>query len=112
VPRLQPIAADGDVRSWPHDAPRRDAGKFFGALESGGERVPIRAGRAAHDVPAKLVVSMANGTLPGPLIGHRPFHRKETLIVVGEDDEKRRGLVHADSPSAALAATSAIGANR
>jgi hypothetical protein len=75
----------------PHDAPRRNAGKFFDALEFGGERVSIRASWAAHDAPAELVANMASGILPGLAIGHRAFDGKEPLIVVGDDEEKRCG---------------------
>jgi hypothetical protein len=60
----------------PHDAPRRNTGKFSGALKFGGERVSIRAGRTAHDAPAELVASLASGILPGPVIGHRPSTEK------------------------------------
>jgi hypothetical protein len=34
--------------AWPHDALRRNTGKFFGAVEFEGECVSIRAGWAAH----------------------------------------------------------------
>jgi hypothetical protein len=74
----------------PHDAPRRNAGKFFGAVEFSGERVSVRAGRAAHDVPAELVACMARGILPKLIVGHRAFDGKEPLIVVGNDEEERR----------------------
>jgi hypothetical protein len=77
----------------PHDAPRRNTGKFFGALEFGDERVSIRAGWAAHDAPAELVANMASGILPGLVVGHRTFNGKEPLIVVGDDEEKRCGRV-------------------
>ena len=83
----------GNSLAWSYDAPRRNTGKFFGALEFGGERISIRAGWAAHDAPAKLVASMARGILPGPVIGHRPFDAKEPLIVVDDDKEERRGGV-------------------
>lgn len=60
-------------------ASRRNAGKFFRALKFCGERVPARTDWAAHDAPTKLVVSMANGILPGSIIGHRSFNAKEPL---------------------------------
>jgi hypothetical protein len=69
---------------WPQDAPRRNAGKFSGALEFGGERVAIRASRAAHDAPAELVASTASGIDPRAVVGHRPFDGKEPLIMVGD----------------------------
>jgi hypothetical protein len=47
---------------------------------------------AAYDARAKLVASMASGVLPGPIIGHRPFDAKEPLIVIGNDEEERRGI--------------------
>ena len=68
------------THSKPHDAPRRDTGKFFGAMEFEGECVSIRAGGAAHDTQAKLVASMASGILPGPIVGHRPFDPKEPFL--------------------------------
>jgi hypothetical protein len=55
--------------AWPHDAPRRNTGKLFGAVEFEGECVSIRAGWAAHDAPAKLVASMASGIV----VSHRAF---------------------------------------
>jgi hypothetical protein len=75
----------------PHDAPRRNASKFFGALEFGGECVSIRAGGAAHDTPAKLVPSVARGIVPGPVVGNRALDRKEPLIVIGDDEEESPG---------------------
>jgi hypothetical protein len=36
---------------------------------------------------------MANGILPGSIIGHRSFDAKEPLIVVGDDEEEGRGLL-------------------
>ena len=57
-----------------------------------GKCIPIRAGRPAHNARAKLVASMARGILPGPVIGHWPSDAKEPLIVVGDDEEERRGL--------------------
>jgi hypothetical protein len=77
----------------PHDASRRNTGKLSGALEFGDESVSIRAGRAAHDAPAELVASMASGILPGLIVGYRAFDGKEPLIVVGDDEEERRGGV-------------------
>jgi hypothetical protein len=53
----------------PHDAPRRNTGKFFGTLEFGDERVSIRAARAAHQAPVELVARTASGILPGLVIG-------------------------------------------
>jgi hypothetical protein len=77
----------------PQDASRRNAGKFFRALKFCGERVSVRTDWAAHDAPTKLVVSMANGILPGSIIGHRSFNAKEPLIVVGDDEEEGCGLL-------------------
>jgi hypothetical protein len=76
----------------PHDAPRRNAGKLLGTLEFDGECASIRADRATHDLPVKLIASMASGILPGPVVGHRSFNGKESLIVIGNDEEERRGL--------------------
>jgi hypothetical protein len=93
--------------AWPQNAPRRNAGKFSGALEFGGERVSIRA---AHDASAELVASMASRVLPGPVIGHRPFDRKEPLIVVSDDEEERCGLFGHGRPRAFFQAATKPGA--
>jgi hypothetical protein len=76
----------------PEDAPWRNTGKFFGAMEFDGECVSIRAGWAAHDAPEELVASMARGIGPGPVIGHRAFDAKASLIVIGDDEEERPWL--------------------
>jgi hypothetical protein len=96
--------------AWPHDAPRRNTGKFFGTLEFSGKCVPIRAGRPEHNAQAKLVASMASGILPGPVIGHWPFDAKEPLIVVGDDKEERCGMFGHDRPRAFLQAAAKPGA--
>jgi hypothetical protein len=81
------MVAGSCLRARPHDAPRRNAGKFFGEVEFEGESVSIRADGAAHDARAKLVASMASGILPGPVVGHRPFDRKEPLVVTTDEDD-------------------------
>jgi hypothetical protein len=47
-----------------------------GALVFGGERITIRAGRAANDVPV-IVAGMPSGVVPRPDIGHRAFDGEE-----------------------------------
>jgi hypothetical protein len=94
----------------PQDAPRRNAGKFFGALKFRGQSVSIRAGRAAHDASLELVASMPSGILPDPIIDHRPFDRKEPLIVVGDDEEERCGLFGHGRPRAFFQAATKPGA--
>jgi hypothetical protein len=96
--------------AWPHDAPRRNTGKFFGAVKFHGERVTIRAGWAARNAPAKLVASMARGSVPWPVVGHRTFDAKEPLIVVGDDEEKRCGLFGHGRPRAFFQAAAKPGA--
>jgi hypothetical protein len=93
----------------PHDAPRRNAGKFLGTLEFDRECVSIWAGGATHDLPVKLVASVASGILPGPIINHRPFNGKEPLIVVGDDKKERCGLF-AQRPRAFFQAAAKPGA--
>jgi hypothetical protein len=62
-----------------------------GAAVVGGERITIRAARAALNLP--LIVAGIHGRiLPWSVVGHRPFDGKETLIVVDDDEEKRPGL--------------------
>jgi hypothetical protein len=73
----------------PHDAARRNTGKSFGAIKFHGERGSIRSGRAARNTPVKLLAEMPHGIVPRPVIGHRPFDAKESLIVVGDDEEER-----------------------
>jgi hypothetical protein len=84
----------------PHDAPRGNTGKFFGALEFKRERGSIQAGRPAHDAPVKLLARMAHGIDPGPIVSHWPFDAKEPLIAVGDDEEKRCGLFGHGRPRA------------
>ena len=96
--------------AWPQNAPRRNAGKFSGALEFGGKCVSIRAGRAAHDASTELVARMAGGILPGPIIGHWSFDRKEPSIVVGDDEEERCGLFGHGRPRAFFQAAAKPGA--
>ncbi len=52
-------ADSGRLPIGPHDASRRNPGQFVGLLVVGGERVAIRAGRAAPDLP--LVIPGAAG---------------------------------------------------
>ena len=96
--------------AWPQDAPRRNTGKFFGALKLGGERVSIRAGRPTQDASVKLVASMARGINPRPVVGHRAFDAKEPLIEVGNDEEERCGLFGHDRPRAFFQAAAKPGA--
>jgi hypothetical protein len=56
----------------------------------GGERVTIRAGRAAHDVPL-VVTGIPGGVVPCPIIGHRAFNGEEAPVIVGNDEEIRLG---------------------
>lgn len=81
------------VRSpaWFDDASRRDPGQLVGLPIFGGERVAIRAGWPALDVPL-AVPGAAGGRLPRLILGHRPFDREEAPIVVGDDQEERSGL--------------------
>ncbi len=103
-------ATAGHSLTRPHDAPRRNASKFFGTLEFSGKCVPIHTRWAADDARAKLVASMASGILPGPVIGHWPFDGKEPLIVVGDDKEKRFGLFGHGRPRAFFQAAAKPGA--
>ena len=59
----------GAARSsaWPHYAARRNAGELVLSLIVGGERVTVRAGRTANDVPLLIVPGMAGGAVPWPV---------------------------------------------
>src|SRR5271155_1776869 len=59
-----------------HDASRRNPGQFVGFLVLGGERVAIRAGRTTNNVPL-AVPGATGGGLPGLVVGHWAFDRKE-----------------------------------
>jgi hypothetical protein len=72
------------------DASWRSATEFVGALIVGGERITIRAGRAALDLPP-IVVGISGAILPRPVVGHRAFDGKETLVEIGNDQEERLG---------------------
>jgi hypothetical protein len=49
----------------------------------GGERVTVRAGRAALNPP--LIVAGIHGRiLPRPVVGHRAFDAKEFPVVIGD----------------------------
>jgi hypothetical protein len=84
--------------SRPQDTAWRGTGEFFGALKFDGEGVSIRAGRAADDTSIELIAGVASGVLPGPIVGHWPFDAEEPLIVVGDDEEERRGLFGHEPP--------------
>jgi hypothetical protein len=79
--------------AWLQDAARWDAAKFFGALKISGKLVPVRAARAAHDAPVKIITPMPGSVVPRPVVGHWTFNAKEPLIVIGNDEEKRCGWI-------------------
>jgi hypothetical protein len=74
----------------PHDASRRSPGQLVGCPIFGGERVTIRPGRTAHDVPL-VVARIPGGVVPWPVVGHRAFDREEAPVMVGDDEEERLG---------------------
>ena len=105
------MAAGGAARSsaQSQDAAGRNTTEFVGALVVGGERVTIRGGRAALNSP--LIVAGIHGRIPPrPVVGHRAFDAKEPLIVVGDDEEERRGLLSHDRPRAFFQAAAKPGA--
>src|ERR1019366_9717182 len=62
----------------------------------GGERIPIRAVRTAHDLPPAFP-STPRGRLPGLVVGHRTFDREKTERVTGDDQAAgcgRTGVGH------------------
>ena len=61
-------------------------------MEFGGERVTIRAGRTAHDLPLLAVAGVAGGRLPRLIVDHRTFHREDAQMVVGDDQVERRSV--------------------
>lgn len=63
------------------------------ALKLSGERVTVRAGGTADDVPLLIVAGMAGGIVPWPVVGHRTFDAKEPPVMVGDDQEERDGRV-------------------
>ena len=63
------------------------------ALKVGGERVTVRTGRTANDVPLLIVAGMAGGAVPWPVVGHRTFDAKELPVMVGDDQEECGGRV-------------------
>jgi hypothetical protein len=76
--------------AWLQNASRRDATKFRGALKISGKPVPVRAARAAHDAPVKIVTRMTGSIVPRPIVGHRAFNAKGSPIMVGDNEEERR----------------------
>ena len=59
----------GHLSAWPHDACGWRAGQLVRLLEFAGERVAIRAGRAALDVTV-FFPRAAGGQVPRAVIGH------------------------------------------
>jgi hypothetical protein len=80
----------------PQDASWRDAGEFVGASVFDGECVTIRAGWPARDLPP-IAAGTSRAILPALIVGHWAFDRKELLIVIGDDEEKRLSIGHAVS---------------
>jgi hypothetical protein len=78
-------------QSWArsHDAPRRDAGELFDALEFCGECISIWTRWAAYDAAAKIVPGVAGRVVPWLVVSHRAFDGKEPLIVIGDNEEER-----------------------
>ena len=95
--------------AWPQDAARRNAADFVSASVFSGERITIRAGRAALNPP--LIIAGILGRIPPrPVVGHRAFDAKEPLIVVGDDKEEQCGLLSHDRPRAFFEAAAKPGA--
>lgn len=77
--------------AWLQDTSRRDAAKFLGSLKISSKPVPVRAVRAAHDASVKIITRMTGGVVPRLIVAHRAFNAKEPLIIIGDNEEERRG---------------------
>jgi hypothetical protein len=79
--------------AWLQDTSWRDATKFLGSLKISGKLVPVRAARSAHDAPVKIITRMTGSVVPRPIVAHRAFNAKEPLIIIGDNEEERRGRI-------------------
>ena len=77
--------------AWPQDAARRNAADFVSASVFSGERITIRAGRAALNPP--LIIAGILGRIPPrPVVNHWAFDAEELPVEIGNDEEERWGL--------------------
>jgi hypothetical protein len=72
------------------DAAGWNAGQVVGATELSGECVAIGAGRSAGDA-VLMMARLAGGGFPRPVVGHRALDAEDAAVVVGDDQEERRG---------------------
>jgi hypothetical protein len=74
--------------AWPQDAARRNAADFVSASVFSGERITIRAGRAALNPP--LIIAGILGRIPPrPVVNHWAFDAEELPVEIGNDEEER-----------------------
>jgi hypothetical protein len=85
------MAGGCSFMAWPQDAARRNAADFVSASVFSGERITIRAGRAALNPP--LIIAGILGRIPPrPVVNHWAFDAEELPVEIGNDEEERWGL--------------------